>query len=44
MLDEAGVVTDIICIAKNMTGYVKIDDDDDLTGSDLSATNTGDSL
>jgi PAS domain S-box-containing protein len=28
MVDEAGVVTDIICIAKNMTGYVKIDDDD----------------
>lgn len=44
MLDEAGVVTDIICIAKNMTGYVKIDDDDDLSGSDLSASNTGDSL
>ncbi|MBT8132919.1 MAG: response regulator [Gammaproteobacteria bacterium] len=44
MLDEAGVVTDIICIAKNMTGYVKIDDDDDLSGSDLSASNAGDSL
>ena len=44
MVDEAGVVTDIICIAKNMTGYTKIDDDDDLSGSDLSATNTGDSL
>ena len=43
MVDKAGVVTDIICIAKNMTGYVKIDDDD-LSGSDLSATNTGDSL
>ena len=44
MVDEAGVVTDIICIAKNMTGYVKIDDDDDLSGSDLSASNTGDSV
>ena len=43
MVDKAGVVTDIICIAKNMTGYVKIDDDD-LSGSDLSATNTGDSV
>ena len=38
MVDKAGVVTDIICIAKNMTGYLKIDDDD------LSATNTGDSV
>lgn len=27
LLDDAGEVTDIICIAKNMTGYVKIDDD-----------------
>lgn len=44
MVDEAGVVTDIICIAKNMTGYVKIDDDDDLSESDLSASNTGDSV
>ena len=44
MVDEAGVVTDIICIAKNMTGYVKIDDDDDLSGSDLPASNTGDSV
>jgi len=44
MTDEAGVATDIICIAKNMTGYVKIDDDDDLSGSDLSASNTGDSV
>ena len=44
MADEAGVATDIICIAKNMTGYVKIDDDDDLSGSDLSASNTGDSV
>lgn len=44
MVDKAGVVTDIICIAKNMTGYVKIDDDDDLPGSDLSASNTGDSV
>ena len=26
LVDEAGMVTDIICIAKNMTGYVKIDD------------------
>ena len=43
LVDKAGVVTDIICIAKNMTGYVKIDDDG-LSGSDLSATNTGDSV
>ena len=43
MVDEAGAVTDIICIAKNMTGYIKIDDDD-LQESDLSATNTGDSV
>ena len=43
MVDKAGVVTDIICIAKNMTGYVKIDNDD-MSGSDLSATNTGDSV
>ena len=43
MVDKAGVVTDIICIAKNMTGYVKIDDDG-LSESDLSATNTGDSV
>lgn len=43
MVDKAGVVTDIICIAKNMTGYVKIDDDG-MSGSDLSATNTGDSV
>jgi len=43
MVDGAGVVTDIICIAKNMTGYVKLDDDD-LSGSDLSASNTGDSV
>ncbi len=43
MADEAGVATDIICIAKNMTGYVKIDDDD-LSGSDLSASNTGGSI
>jgi len=35
MVDKAGVVTDIICIAKNMTGYVKIDDDDDLSESDI---------
>ncbi len=35
MVDEAGVVTDIICIAKNMTGYVKIDDDDDLSVPDI---------
>jgi PAS domain S-box-containing protein len=34
MANEAGVATDIICIAKNMTGYVKIDDDD-LYGSDF---------
>jgi len=39
MADEAGVATDIICIAKNMSGYVKKDDDDD-----LSASNTGDSV
>ena len=44
MVDKAGVVTDIICIAKNMTGYVKIDDDDDLSGTDLPASNTGDSV
>ena len=37
MVDEAGVVTDIICIAKNMTGYVKIDDD-------LSVNDIGDSV
>ena len=43
LVDKAGVVTDIICIAKNMTGYVKIDDDG-LSESDLSATNTGDSV
>jgi PAS domain S-box-containing protein len=42
MVDKEGVVTDIICIAKNMTGYVKIDDDQ--SGSDLSASNTGDSV
>jgi PAS domain S-box-containing protein len=42
MVDKAGVVTDIICIAKNMTGYVKIDDDQ--SGSDLSASNTEDSV
>ena len=35
MVDKAGAVTDIICIAKNMTGYVKIDDDDDLSGLDI---------
>lgn len=44
MVDKAGVVTDIICIAKNMTGYVKIDDDDDLSESDLTASDTGDSV
>ncbi len=38
MVDKAGVVTDIICIAKNMTGYVKIDDDDDSSGSDIGDT------
>ena len=38
MVDKAGVVTDISCIAKNMTGYVKIDDDDDLSGSDIGDT------
>lgn len=43
MVDKAGVVTDIICIAKNMTGYVKIDDDG-LSGSDIPASNTGDSV
>ena len=42
MVDKEGVVTDIICIAKNMTGYVKVDDD--LSGSDLPASNTGDSV
>ena len=30
LVDEADVVTDIICIAKNMTGYVKTNDDDDV--------------
>lgn len=35
MVDEAEVVTDIICIAKNMTGYVKTDDDDDVFGSGI---------
>jgi len=44
MMDEAEVVTDIICIAKNMTGYIKKDDDDDLFESDLSEEDTGDSL
>jgi len=44
MVDKAGVVTDIICIAKNMTGYVKIGDDDDLYESDLSTSNTGDTV
>ena len=44
MVDKVGAVTDIICIAKNMTGYVKIDDDDDLSGSDLATSDTGDSV
>ena len=44
MVGKAEVVTDIICIAKNMTGYVKIDDGDDLSGSELSTSNTGDSV
>ena len=35
MVDEKGVATDIICIAKNMTGYVKINDEDVLSGSDF---------
>jgi len=43
MKDEQGGITDIICIAKNMTGYVKTNDDDDEFESDLSALNTGDS-
>jgi PAS domain S-box-containing protein len=43
LVDKAGVVTDIICIAKNMTGYVKIDDDGP-SGSDMPASNTGDSV
>ena len=42
MVDKEGVVTDIICIAKNMTGYVKVDDD--LSEPDLPASNTGDSI
>jgi PAS domain S-box-containing protein len=29
LVDEAGVVTDIICIAKNMSGYKRTDDDED---------------
>ena len=29
LVDEAGVVTDIICIAKNMTGYTRTDNGDD---------------
>jgi len=39
LVDEAEVVSDIICIAKNMTGYIKTDDDDDVF-----ATGTGDSI
>lgn len=31
LLDEAGMVTDIICIAKNMTGYTRVDDGPSLT-------------
>ena len=27
LLDDSDTVTDIICIAKNMTGYVRVDDD-----------------
>ena len=35
LADDAGQVTDIICIAKNMTGYIKIDDDGpEITGTD----------
>jgi PAS domain-containing protein len=43
MISKAEVVTDIICIAKDMSGYVKIGDDD-LSGSDLPASDTGDSV
>lgn len=31
LLDEEGAVTDIICVAKNMSGYVRIDEADDQT-------------
>jgi len=31
MMDKAEVVTDIICIAKNMTGYIKKGNDDELS-------------
>jgi len=49
MVDEAGVVTDIICIAKNMTGYIKREDDNErsesaLSTSTQSASETGDSV
>ncbi len=44
MVDEAGAVTDIICIAKNMTGYVKTDADDELSDSDPSKSDAGDSV
>jgi PAS domain-containing protein len=27
--DQDGKITDIICIAKDMTGYVRVDDDDE---------------
>jgi PAS domain S-box-containing protein len=41
LVDEADVVSDIICIAKNMTGYIKTDDDED---DDVFETATGDSI
>jgi PAS domain S-box-containing protein len=41
LVDEAGLVTDIICIAKNMTGYVKIDDDDPTITDTGSVSGTG---
>ncbi len=28
--DEGGKITDIICIAKDMTGYVRVDDDEEV--------------
>ena len=42
LLDDAGQVTDIICIAKNMTGYVRIDDDDPAITDTGSVSDTGD--
>lgn len=42
MLDKTGEITDIICIAKNMTGYIKIDSEGS-SESNLSELNKGDS-